>query len=297
MNMKNKQITKAVIPAAGLGTRFLPFTKSIPKEMLPIVDKPTIQYIVEECVASGIKDILIIVSPHKNAILNHFDYFYELEERLKLANKQDEYRKIREIADMVNIQFVRQKELLGLGHALMCAKTFVGNDPFVVLLGDDLVISDQSQKPAIAQCIDAYYQINHPIVGVQTVNYDETNKYGIIDIKENKGKGLFMIKQLVEKPDIKKAPSNYAILGRYVLTPDIFDYLKDIKKDIRGEIELTDALVQMNKKNQIYACEFSGKRYDIGNKFGYLKAIIDQAINHEQIGIDVKKYIKSIKLD
>lgn len=295
MMKKNNIIKKAVIPAAGMGTRFLPVTKSVAKEMLPIIDKPTIQYIVEECVNAGITDILIIVSPYKNAIIDHFDYFYELEEKLKASKKIKEYEEIRKIADMVNIQFVRQKEPLGLGHAILCAKTFVGNDPFAVLLGDDIVIARNKEKPAISQCIDAFVKTNHSIVGVQKVDDKDVHKYGIIDIKKELNDNLFEIKKFVEKPKLKDAPSNYAILGRYVLTPDIFNVLEKTKVDVRGEIELTNALETLNKKSPIYGCEFFGTRYDIGNKLGYLTAIVDEAINHPELSKPFKEYIKKIK--
>lgn len=290
------KVKKAVIPAAGMGTRFLPVTKSVAKEMLPIIDKPTIQYIVEECVASGITDILIIVSPYKNAIIDHFDYFYELEEKLKKSKKLKEYSQIREIADMVNIQFVRQKEPLGLGHAILCARTFVGNDPFAVLLGDDIVINrNKKQKPAIRQCIDAYEKTGHSIVGVQEVSHEAVEKYGIIDIKKISKDGYFEIKNFVEKPKKEDAPSRYAILGRYVLTPDIFKELEKTDIDVRGEIELTNGLELLNKKSSIYGCDFTGTRYDIGNKFGYLTAIVDEALNHDELGKAFREYIKNIK--
>lgn len=293
--MKNNIIKKAIIPAAGMGTRFLPVTKSVAKEMLPIIDKPTIQYIVEECVNAGITDILIIVSPYKNAIVDHFDYFYELEEKLKKSNKLKEYQEIRKIADMVNIQFIRQKEPLGLGHAILCAKTFVGNDPFAVLLGDDIVIARNNEEPAILQCIEAYDKTKHSIVGVQKVEDKDVHKYGIISIKETLSNGLFEIDKFVEKPKLEESPSNYAMLGRYVLTPDIFDILAQTKIDVRGEIELTNALETLNKSKPIYGCEFYGKRYDIGNKLGYLMAIVDEAVNHPELGKDFKDYINKVK--
>lgn len=290
------KIRKAIIPAAGMGTRFLPATKSIPKEMFPIIDKPTIQYIVEECIKSGIEQILIIVSPYKNSIIDHFDYSFELENKLLKANKIEEYNKIHNIADMVNIQFIRQKEPLGLGHAILCGEQFVNNEPFVILLGDDIVMNDNNQLPAIKQCMIAYEEIQKSIVGVQKVKDENIHKYGIVDIEsKNDCNDIFKLKGMVEKPSLEDAPSNYAILGRYVLSPKIFEHLKNTKFDIRGEIELTDALLTLNDDEGVYAKEFQGRRYDIGNKLGYIIAIFDEAIRNDEISADFKNYIKSLK--
>ncbi len=294
--MKNKQITKAIIPAAGFGTRFLPVTKSVAKEMLPIIDKPTIQYIVEECVAAGITDILIIVSGYKSSIIDYFDYFYELEEKLRENNKMKEYEEIRKIADMVKIQFVRQKEQLGLGHAVLCAKTFVGNDPFAVLLGDDIVINNDKQSPAIQQCMDAYYKTGNAVVGVQEVPQEEVNKYGILKVQESISDGLFKVADFIEKPAVKDAPSRYAILGRYVFTPEIFNYLEKTPVGKGGEIQLTDAMAAMNKDHPIYGCVFSGRRYDCGSKKGYLEAVIDEALKRDDLKDHLIDYIKQKKI-
>ena len=292
----NTKVKKAIIPAAGLGTRFLPATKALAKEMLPIVDKPAIQYIVEEAVKSGIEEILIIISMHKNSIMDHFDYSFELEERLKQKGKMDEFNMIREIADMVKIQFVRQKEPLGLGHAILCAKSFIGDEPFAVLLGDDLVVQEKDQKPAIKQCIETYEKTGSTIIGVQKVLDKNVHKYGIIDIdaKLESDKSIFKIKGAVEKPDLKDAPSNYAILGRYVLTPSIFDELEKTKIDIRGEIELTNALMQLLEHESVYAKVFDGRRYDIGSKSDYVIAIIDQALKNKETSKNVSEHINEI---
>ncbi len=294
--MKHKQITKAIIPAAGFGTRFLPVTKSVAKEMIPIIDKPTIQYIVEECVAAGITDILIIVSGYKSSIIDYFDYFYELEEKLRENNKMKEYEEIRKIADMVKIQFVRQKEQLGLGHAVLCAKTFVGNDPFAVLLGDDIVINGDNETPAIKQCMDAFNQTGAAVVGVQEVPQEEVNKYGIVKVQTSINDHLFKVDDFIEKPAIKEAPSRYAILGRYIFTPTIFDYLASTPIGKGGEIQLTDAMASMNKKTPMYGCVFSGRRYDCGSKKGYLEAVFDEALKRDDLKDHLINYIKQKKL-
>lgn len=293
---KKYLVKKAVIPAAGLGTRFLPATKAMPKEMLPIVDKPTIQYIVEEAVASGIKEILIIASSSKNAIIDHFDYSYELENRLKSKNKIKEYKQIRKIADIANIQYIRQKEPLGLGHAILVAKSFIGNESFAVLLGDDIVMNDKKAKPALKQCIEAYQQTKSSIVGVQKVAHSKVNKYGIINpaknAKKNVSEGdIIELQGVVEKPKPENAPSDYAILGRYVLTPEIFTELARTKPDIRNEIELTDAIFKLSKYQKVFAKVFSGKRFDIGSKVGFINATIEAALEHEDIKGDIRKMI------
>ncbi len=292
-----KKVRKAIIPAAGLGTRFLPATKALAKEMLPIVDKPAIQYIVEEAVKSGIEEILIVISMHKNSIIDHFDYSFELEERLKQKNKMKEYKMIRNIADMVNIQFVRQKEPLGLGHAILCAESFIGDEPFAVLLGDDIVIQDDPKaKPAIKQCIEAYEKTSASIMGVQKVAPKNVHKYGIIDIDAQlkSDKSICKLKGTVEKPALKDAPSDYAILGRYVLTPQIFNELKNTKMDIRGEIELTDAIMSLMSKESVYSKTFEGHRYDIGNKAEYVIAIIDEALKNAETKDVVSEYITKL---
>lgn len=292
----NIKIKKAIIPAAGLGTRFLPATKAMPKEMLPIVDKPAIQYIVEEAVNSGIEEILIITSSSKNAIIDHFDYSYELENRLKLKKKEAEFKQIREIADMANIQYIRQKEPLGLGHAVYCAKSFINNEPFAILLGDDIVVPGKNDKPALLQCIEAFNELKANILGVQEVPKELVHKYGIVnpskDVnKNNLNHGIIPIKDVVEKPTPEHAPSNYAILGRYILNPEIFYELENIKPDIRDELELTDAIFRLSKYQKIYAKVFTGSRYDIGSKLGFISATIDSALRHKDIKDDVEKII------
>lgn len=294
--LKQSKITKAVIPAAGLGTRFLPATKAIPKEMLPIINVPTIQYIVEEAVKSGIKEILIIVSQTKNAIMDHFDYAYELENRLKNNNKNDQCDEIRKIADLAKIQFIRQKEPLGLGHAIKCARSFVNNEPFAVLLGDDIIATNNDQKPALLQCIEAFEKTHTSIVGVQKVDKSEVHKYGIVDpVTEQNlyGNKITKLKNMIEKPDVVHAPSNYAILGRYVLTNEIFNALETIQSDKYGEIQLTDGIKKLMEQEDVYACEFDGMRYDIGSKLGYVKATIDFSLSDSNIGKEVRKYILS----
>lgn len=292
-----KKVKKAIIPAAGMGTRFLPATKAMPKEMLPIVDKPTIQFIIEEAVKAGIEEILIVTSSSKNSIIDHFDYSYELEERLKNKNKLEEYKQIRAIADMVNIQYIRQKEPMGLGHAILCAESFINNEPFAVLLGDDVVIEDKSyHKTAIGQCIDTYNTYNCSVVGVQYVSDDQVHKYGIVDPlnPEDKDKDEFQLKGMVEKPQLEDSPSNYAILGRYVLTPAIFNELKNTTIDVRGEIELTDAIMRLVSRERVYAKKFVGRRYDIGSKLGYIIATIDLALAHDEIKENLLEYIKKL---
>ncbi len=292
-----KKVRKAVIPAAGLGTRFLPATKAMPKEMLPIVDKPTIQFIVEEAVNSGIEEILIITSSSKNSIIDHFDYAYELEERLKMKNKMKEYHQIRDIANMVNIHFIRQKEPLGLGHAILSAKSFISNEPFAVLLGDDVVIQEKGEQPALKQCIDAYMATKSSIVGVQKVPLNEVNKYGIVDPQNRDDLGTkktFKLKSMVEKPDPDKAPSQYAILGRYVLDSSIFDEIIKTKVDKKGEIQLTDAILSLSSSHPVYAHDFSGTRHDIGSKIGFVKATIDLALRNKELTDDVLKYMRDI---
>lgn len=284
--MEIKKIKKAIIPAAGMGTRFLPATKAMPKEMLPIVDKPTIQFIVEEAVKAGIEEILIVVSSSKNSIIDHFDYSYELEERLKSKNKFKEYEEIRKIADMINIHYIRQKEPMGLGHAILASKSFIANEPFAVLLGDDIVIQEpNSNLTAIGECMDLYYQKGCSVVGVQEVEHSEVSKYGIVDPKDvfDSITKSVKLKGMVEKPEPSLSPSNYAILGRYILTPSIFDELEKVGIGIRGEIEITGALLELSRKEDVYAKIFSGKRYDIGSKLGYLQATIDIALKNKEL--------------
>lgn len=290
LTLKTK-IKKAVIPAAGLGTRFLPATKAQPKEMLPIVDKPTLQYIIEECVASGIEDILIITGRNKKSIEDHFDKSVELEMELEKAGKEEMLEMVREISDMVNIHFIRQKEPRGLGHAILCARTFVGNEPFAVLLGDDVVYNDQ--KPCLKQLIDCYGEYNTSVLGVQTVSPENVNKYGIVGGIQIEDR-VYKVKELVEKPSLEEAPSNVAILGRYIITPKIFEILENTAPGKGNEIQLTDALLKLIEEEAMYAYDFEGRRYDVGDKLGFLEATIEYALRREELRDDFKEYLKSI---
>lgn len=288
----NRKIKKAVIPAAGLGTRFLPATKAQPKEMLPIVDKPTIQYIIEEAVASGIEEILIITGRNKKCIEDHFDKSVELELELEKSGKQEMLKLVREISDMVDIHYIRQKEPRGLGHAISCAKTFVGNEPFAVLLGDDLVYN--KEKPCLKQLIDCYNEYGTSILGVQTVDAKDVDKYGIIKGIHIEGR-VYKVRGLVEKPVVEEAPSNIAILGRYIITPQIFKILEETKPGRGGEIQLTDALSKLISEEAIYAYEFEGTRYDVGDKLGFLKATVEYALRREDLRDEFVDYLNTLK--
>ena len=288
----NKKIKKAVIPAAGLGTRFLPVTKAQPKEMLPIVDKPTIQYIIEEAVASGIEEILIITGRNKKCIEDHFDKSVELELELEKSGKKEMLELVREISDMVDIHYIRQKEPRGLGHAISCAKTFVGNEPFAVLLGDDLVYN--KEKPCLKQLIDCYNEYNTSILGVQTVDAKDVDKYGIMKGIHIEGR-VHKVRGLVEKPAIEETPSNIAILGRYIITPQIFKILEETKPGRCGEIQLTDALSKLIDEEAIYAYDFEGTRYDVGDKLGFLKATVEYALKREDLRDEFIEYLNSLK--
>lgn len=286
------KVRKAIIPAAGLGTRFLPATKAQPKEMLPIVDKPTIQYIIEEAVASGIEDILIVSGRGKRAIEDHFDKSYELEETLAKKGKKDMLEEVQQISNMANIHYVRQKEPKGLGHAINCASRFIGNEPFAVLLGDDIVKSDY---PCTKQLIDVYEKHGNAVVGVQQVAKEDVSKYGIIAPRDGNTEGdVISVASLVEKPPVEQAPSQYAIMGRYILTPEIFNILEDLPAGAGGEIQLTDALVKLNQINPILAYNFSGVRYDVGDKFGFIKASIDFALERDDLKDQVFAYLKEV---
>ena len=275
-----KRIKKAVIPAAGLGTRFLPATKAQPKEMLPIVDKPAIQYIVEEAVQSGIEDILIITGRNKRAIEDHFDKSVELELTLEEKEDRELLDLVRNISSLANIHYIRQKEPKGLGHAIYCAKTFINNEPFAVLLGDDIV--DSKTKPCLQQLIDIYNEYGTSIIGVQEVPKADVSKYGIVSGKMVDER-LYKVNNLVEKPSIEDAPSNIAILGRYIIEPEIFEILEHTKPGAGGEIQLTDALKELSTKQDIYAYIFEGRRYDIGNKLGFLQATVEFALKREDL--------------
>lgn len=283
-----KKITKAIIPAAGLGTRFLPATKAMPKEMLPIVDKPTIQYIIEEAIESGIEDIIIVTGKGKRAIEDHFDSAPELEMNLLEKGKSDLLEKVQYSSNLANIHYIRQKEPKGLGHAVWCARKFIGDEPFAVLLGDDIVVSE---KPCVKQLIEQYEQNNSSVIGVQTVPDKETHRYGIINPSENDGR-LYKVSNFIEKPAIGTAPSNLAIMGRYILTPQIFDFLEKQETGAGGEIQLTDAIQQLNEKENVFAYDFRGKRYDVGEKIGFIKTTIEFALNNPELKDEVLEFLQ-----
>ncbi|MGK0564734.1 UTP--glucose-1-phosphate uridylyltransferase GalU [Staphylococcus aureus] len=283
---------KAIIPAAGLGTRFLPATKAMPKEMLPILDKPTIQYIVEEAARAGIEDIIIVTGRHKRAIEDHFDSQKELEMVLKEKGKSELLEKVQYSTELANIFYVRQKEQKGLGHAISSARQFIGNEPFAVLLGDDIV---ESEVPAVKQLIDVYEETGHSVIGVQEVPEADTHRYGIIDPLTKNGR-QYEVKKFVEKPAQGTAPSNLAIMGRYVLTPEIFDYLKTQKEGAGNEIQLTDAIERMNNDNQVYAYDFEGERYDVGEKLGFVKTTIEYALKDDSMREELTRFIKELGL-
>jgi len=273
-----KKVTKAIIPAAGLGTRFLPATKAMPKEMLPIVDKPTIQYIVEEAIESGVEDIIVVTGKGKRAIEDHFDIAFELEHTLEEKGKLDILEKVRKSSN-VNLHYIRQKEAKGLGHAVWCARNFIGNEPFAVLLGDDIVEAD---VPCTRQLIEQYERTGRSVIGVQTVGADQTHRYGIVDPGERMA-NLYQVNRFVEKPPQGQAPSNLAIMGRYVLTPDIFEYLGRHERGAGGEIQLTDAIQKLNVDQGVYAFDFQGIRYDVGEKIGFIMTSIDFALRNNEL--------------
>ena len=288
----NKVVKKAVIPAAGLGTRFLPATKAQPKEMLPIVYKPTLQYIIEEAVASGVEEILIITGRNKKSIEDHFDKSVELELELENKGKTDLLEIVRGISNMVNIHYIRQKEPKGLGDAIYCARYFIGDEPFAIMLGDDMVDNGQG-PPCLKQLIDAYETHNASILGVQEVDKENTDKYGIID-GQKLSDNIYKVKALVEKPDPDQAPSNVAILGRYIITPQIFDILGQIPPGKNGEIQLTDALEILKDKEDMYAYVFEGRRYDLGDKLGFLQATVDAALKKPELRDEFLRYLNQV---
>ena len=288
-----KPIKKAVFPVAGLGTRFLPATKAMPKEMLPILDKPTIQYIVEEASRAGIEDIIIVTGKHKRAIEDHFDNQKELEMVLEDKGKTELLEKVQYSTELANIFYVRQKEQKGLGHAIYSARQFIGDEPFAVLLGDDIVESD---TPAIKQLMEVYEETGNSVIGVQEVPESETHRYGIIDPLSKKER-RYEVQKFVEKPEQGTAPSNLAIMGRYVLTPEIFDYLKTQKKGAGNEIQLTDAIERMNSEHQVFAYDFIGNRYDVGEKLGFVKTTIEYALKDESMKDELKQFIKKLNID
>jgi len=288
------KVRKAVIPAAGLGTRFLPATKAVPKEMLPIIDKPTLQYIVEEAVESGIEDILIVTGRNKSAIEDHFDKSYELEAELEKKGKTDELKTVQSIWKNVRIHSVRQKEPKGLGHAIGCAESFVGGEPFAVLLGDDIV--HNPDKPALRQMMEIYEKRNVSILGVQTVDWSNVDKYGIVDGKKIDER-LFDVKGLVEKPSRDEAPSNAAILGRYIINPGIFNILKITRPGKGGEIQITDALLDLAQTEGMVAYDFIGRRYDAGDKQGYLEATVEYALRRNDLKDTFRAYLEKLLKD
>ena len=286
------RVRKAVFPAAGLGTRFLPATKAQPKEMLPLVDKPTIQYVVEEAVASGLSDITIVTGRNKRAIEDHFDAAFELEYYLNDRGKVDELAQIKTISELASVSYVRQKEPLGLGHAILCARTLVGDEPFGVFLGDDIIAAE---TPCMRQLLDVYERYDGPVLAICEVPRESIQQYGVI-AGRNIGGNVWQIDDLVEKPRPQDAPSNLAIIGRYVLTPEIFTILAETAADKRGEIQLTDALRTLNKRRPMYAVAFEGKRYDTGDKLGFLKATVEFALARPDLADAFRAYLKSLKL-
>ena len=285
----SKRVRKAIIPAAGLGTRFLPATKSQPKEMLPIVDKPTLQYIIEEAIESGIEEILIVTGRSKKSIEDHFDRSVELELELEQKGKTEMLEMVQDISNMVNIHYIRQKEPKGLGHAVHCAKSFIGNEPFAVLLGDDIV---DAETPCLKQMINAYDEYKTSILGVQEVAKENVDKYGILDVKHIEDR-VYKVKDMVEKPSVEDAPSNIAILGRYIITPEIFNILENQEAGKGGEIQLTDALQTLATKEAIYAYNFEGRRYDVGDKLGFLEATVDFALKRPELKEEFSAFLRS----
>lgn len=285
-----KKVTKAIIPAAGLGTRMLPASKAIPKEMLPIVDKPAIQYIVEEAVAAGITDILIITNRGKEAMENHFDHNFEMEHNLREKGNTEMLKVLEDVAKLANVTFLRQKETGGLGDAVYKAKSFVGDEPFAVLYGDDVVIG---KTPAISELLDVYNQYGGAVVGVKQVSKEQILKYCTLDVTMLTDK-VMEVHDMIEKPTPEQIMSLYAILGRCILTPEIFTILENIPKGAGGELQLTDAMAEFARTNNMHAVEFSGKRYDMGSKLGFLIANIEQGLNHDEISDDLKDYLKQL---
>lgn len=284
------KVRKAVIPAAGLGTRFLPATKSQPKEMLPIVDKPTIQYIVEEAAAAGVEDIIVVTGRNKRSIEDHFDRSIELEWELERKDKEEILQMVKAIPEIANIHFIRQKMPLGLGHAVLTAGHFIGDEPFAVLLGDDVVVS---KKPVLQQMVEVFNEYRTSILGVQEVPEEVVHKYGIVDCK-HVDEGIYKVKDLVEKPNREEAPSRIAILGRYILTPTIFSYLETQEAGAGGEIQLTDGLKRLAKNEAMYAYIFKGHRYDVGTKMGFLQANIEFALRNPETSDDLKNYLDTL---
>jgi UTP--glucose-1-phosphate uridylyltransferase len=291
------KIKKAVIPAAGLGTRFLPATKAQPKEMLPIVDKPAIQYIVEEAVRSGIESIIVVTGRNKRSIEDHFDKSIELEKTLEESGKYEVLETIRAISEMADIHYIRQKEPLGLGHAILCAQKFVGNEPFAVLLGDDLMISE---KPALRQMMDVFEQFDTEVIGVQSVAAQDVRKYGIVSLqsKAHHSAGeAFWVRDVIEKPSVEEAPSNLAVMGRYILKPSIFPILERLKPGKGGEFQLTDALREVCHRHSLLALSLVGRRFDVGDKLGYIQATINLALDRPELRTELLHYLAELVLE
>jgi UTP--glucose-1-phosphate uridylyltransferase len=286
----NSSVRKAVFPAAGLGTRFLPATKAQPKEMLPLVDKPTIQYGVEEALASGIDNIILVTGRGKNAIEDHFDVNVELETFLEARGKRDQLAEIRKISDMINFAYVRQGEPLGLGHAVLVTRALVGDEPFAVILGDDVIDAD---PPALRQMVQVFDEVQGPVLAVERVERDQVSAYGIIDAEPMQD-GVYRIRDLVEKPAVDEAPSNLAIIGRYILTPDIFETLATTRRDRTGEIQLTNGLRQLLQRRPLFAYEVKGVRHDTGNKLGFLKAVVHFALKRPDLAEPFRQYLKTV---
>ena len=287
-----QRVRKAVFPAAGLGTRFLPATKASPKEMLPLVDKPLIQYVVEEAVASGIDSVIIVTGRGKTAIEDHFDVSFELEAVLRERGKEDDLRLVREITDMARVSYVRQRAALGLGHAILQARDLVGDEPFAVMLSDDII---DSKTPALKQLLDVYEKYDAPVLATMEVEGEAISRFGALDVEEVTD-GVYRIKDMVEKPPLANAPSNLAIIGRYVLTPDIFDEIENTTPGAIGEIQITDAMRALLKKRDFYAVRFEGTRYDAGDKLGFLIATVELALKHSELAPEFRQYLKSLKL-
>jgi UTP--glucose-1-phosphate uridylyltransferase len=283
------KVKKAVFPVAGLGTRFLPATKSSPKEMLPLIDKPLVQYVVEEAVASGIEQILFVTGRGKRAIEDHFDISFELESLLREKGKNDTLREVREISEMIKIFYVRQKQALGLGHAILCAKDFVGNEPFAVLLGDDII---DGEKPCLAQLMEVFRNHQGTVLALEKVPMENISAYGCVNAKEITD-NTYEILDMVEKPKIEEAPSDLAIIGRYVLTPEIFTILERQSPGKGGEIQLTDALCKLLSEQPVFGCRFTGTRYDCGDKLGFLKATVDMALKRDELNGEFEKFLRS----
>ena len=286
-----KRVRKAVFPAAGLGTRFLPATKASPKEMLPLVDKPLIQYVVEEAVASGIESVIIVTGRGKSAIEDHFDVSFELEVLLRERGREDDLRLVREITDMARVSYVRQREALGLGHAILQARDLVGDEPFAVMLSDDII---DSKTPALRQLLEVYEKYDAPVLATMEVEGEAISRFGALDVEEV-ATGVFRIKDMVEKPPLALAPSNLAIIGRYVLTPDIFDEIATTAPGAIGEIQITDAMRALLRKRDFYAVRFEGTRYDAGDKLGFLIATVELALKHKDLAPEFRQYLKSLK--